>query len=163
VHEPRISRPYFPEGYLSDPKTLLAWSYVEERLAEAKNYWLCSVDPGGKPQAVPVWAVWLEGSLYFDSSPDSRHARNIARNPNVAVHLENGDQALTGEGMAYMLTTLSPELGEKFGQVYAAKYAAWGYVPEPGQWKVGELFRVQFSKVLAWTDFGNDPTRFVFD
>jgi hypothetical protein len=43
--QPKIPRPDFPPGYVNNPKALLPWSHVEQRLIEAKNYWLCSVRP----------------------------------------------------------------------------------------------------------------------
>ena len=82
MNQPQGIRPRFPEGYAKAPKALLPWSYVERRITDAKNYWSCSVRPNGKPHAVPVWAVWLDSHIYFDGSPETRHARNIAHNPN---------------------------------------------------------------------------------
>jgi hypothetical protein len=86
----KIIRPTFPEGYVLDPKALLTWAHVVQRLTEARHYWLCSVRPDGRPHVAPRWAVWIEDRLYYDGSPETRHARNIAANPRVALHLESG-------------------------------------------------------------------------
>ena len=161
--QPRITRPRFPEGYLAGPKALLPWSHVEQRLAAAKNYWICSVRPNGKPHTVPVWAVWVDKSIYFDGSPETRHARNISHNPNVVVHLESGDDVLIVEGVAQMLETVTPKLGRQVAQAYSAKYAEIGYSPQPDQWNNGGLFRVLPHMVLAWTQFTDDPTKFVLE
>jgi nitroimidazol reductase NimA-like FMN-containing flavoprotein (pyridoxamine 5'-phosphate oxidase superfamily) len=158
---PQPTRPHFPEGYLANPKSMVPWSYVEQRLTDAKNYWVCSVRPNGKPHVIPVWAVWVDGCIYFDGSPETRHARNIDRNPSVAVHLESGDDVLIVEGNAQMLQTVDRELGKKVAGQYSSKYAAEGYSPQPDQWEKGGLFQVRPQMVLAWTKFTDDPTKFV--
>ena len=163
MSQPQGVRPYFPEGYVDDPKSLLPWSHVEQRLTAAKNYWICSVRPNGKPHAIPVWAVWIDGSIYFDGSSKTRHARNIAQNPNVAIHLESGDEALIVEGVTQVLPTVTPELGKRLSQAYTKKYAKEGYAPKPDQWNDGGLFQVRPQVVLAWTTFKDDPTKFVLE
>ena len=87
MKEPIITRPHFPDGYVPDPKAFLTWSHVEQKLAGARNYWLCTVRPNGRPHSIPKWGVWVEDRLYFDGSPETRHARNIARNPYISLHL----------------------------------------------------------------------------
>jgi nitroimidazol reductase NimA-like FMN-containing flavoprotein (pyridoxamine 5'-phosphate oxidase superfamily) len=57
---------------------LLPWSWVEERLARSRSYWLATVTPSGAPDLMPVWAVWHENGLWFSSARDSRKARNLA-------------------------------------------------------------------------------------
>ena len=64
----------------------------------AKNYWVASTRPDGRPHVAPTWAVWHEDRLYFDGSPETRRMQNIAANPNIAVHLEDGMQAVIVEG-----------------------------------------------------------------
>lgn len=46
---------------------------------------LATVGPDGGPHAAPV-QVWFEGDgLRFETEPESRKFRNIARNPRVAI------------------------------------------------------------------------------
>jgi hypothetical protein len=156
-----ITRPHFPEGYLVNPGSLLTWEHVEMRLSSAVHYWLCSVRPDGRPHTVPKWAVWLDGRLYFDGSPETRHARNIALNPHVSVHLESGENVLILNGESCGIDRPDSELGIKVAQAYTSKYAARGYSPEPDQWDQGGLFVIIPCEVLAWTNFTSDPTKFV--
>ena len=161
--DPIISRPNFPEGYLENPKSMLSWQQVEQRLVTAKNYWLSSVRPDGRPHAVPVWGVWLQGKFYYDGSPQTRHARNIFENPAVSVHLESGDEAVILEGVCRMLNHPEAELAGLVAQAYREKYTQHGYSPEPDQWDGGGLFEVIPRKVLACTSFIVNPTRFTFE
>jgi len=162
MSKPFISRPHFPEGYLTDPKGFVDWRQVESQLIAAKNYWLCTVRPNGHPHVVPKWGVWVDGNLYFDGSPETRHARNIAENPHVSVHLESGDEAVIMDGLARAHPKPSRQLGVELARSYTAKYAAVGYAPKPDQWDNGGLFIVTPRVVLAWTKFTDDPTKFTF-
>jgi len=163
MNEPRISRPRFPHGYVENPQALLPWSHVVQRLTDARNYWLCTVRPNGHPHVIPFWAVWVEDRIYFDGSPETRHARNIAANQYVALHLESGDDVVIIEGISYASSKPSPALGLNLAQAFAQKYAALGYSPEPDQWDNGGLFELIPHKALAWTKFTDDPTRFIFE
>jgi hypothetical protein len=160
MRQPLITRPRFPEGYLTDPKGLLPWSHVERKLTEAKNYWLSTVRTNGHPHSIPKWGVWVDGKLYFDGSPVTRHARNIARNPHVSVHLESGEDVVIVEGVAKAHPKPTSELGIELSRAYAAKYADSGYAPKPDQWDNGGLYVVTPNTVLAWTKFTEDPTKF---
>ena len=91
-----------PQGY-GVPETeegLLPWSWATARLEAALNYWFATTRPDGRPHAMPAWAVWLDDSLYFEGSPATRRARNLAENPQVSVHLESGDEVVILEGRA---------------------------------------------------------------
>lgn len=54
---------------------------------------LATVGPGGEPQAAAVfYAADDELGLYFLSSPESRHSRNLAREPRVAATIQDDGQ-----------------------------------------------------------------------
>ncbi len=77
-----------------------AWDQVSQALAAAHNYWIATARPDGRPHAVPVWGVWLEGMFYFSTDPASRKGRDLAANPWLVVHLESGDDVVILEGIA---------------------------------------------------------------
>lgn len=159
--DPKASRPHFPEGYVDNPKSFLLWSHVAQRMTDAKNYWLCTVRPNGHPHVIPKWAVWVDGRIYFDGSPETRHARNIAANPHSALHLESGDDVIILEGVVRAVERPLPGLGESLARAYSTKYAELGYAPASDQWDAGGLFEFTPQVVFAWTKFTDDPTRFV--
>ena len=93
--EPKASRPDLPEGY-GVPKSeegMLPWSWAEERLVPAHNFWVVTAGP----HATPVWGVWRNHTFVFSCSPTSRKARSMAHDPHVVVHLERGDEVVIGE------------------------------------------------------------------
>lgn len=148
---------------MENPASYVDWSWVAAQLAESKNYWLCSVRPDGRPHAIPRWAVYLDGRIYYDGSPETRHAQNIESNPHVSIHLESGDQAIILEGKSAPAGRPDPDFAARLVKVYRKKYAKHGYSPEPSQWDEGGLYVFTPHKCLAWTQFNLDPTRFVFD
>jgi len=156
--------PHFPQGYIPPEggQVKLSWSYVQQRMRVAKNYWIVTATPTGKPASTPVWGVWLDDRLYFDGSPQTRRGRNISANSQVAVHLESGDEAVMLEGQAF-IHTAKPEraLTVRISAAYCEKYAQAGYEPTPDQWDEGGLFEFIPARVIAWTNFIKDPTRWI--
>lgn len=161
---PVVDRPLMPDGYLSDNKLkgFVPWSHVEERMAAALNYWICVTRANGRPHASPIWGMWLDDTLYFDGSPETARGRAIAANPDIVVHLESGDDVVIMDGSAYELKSPSLDLRTRLAAAYTAKYQSSDYAPEPDTWEHGGLYIFQIHKVLAWTSFTDDPTRFTF-
>ena len=160
---PKVSRPQFPKGYVDNPASYVDWSWVAAQLMDSKNYWLCSVRPDGRPHVIPRWAVYVDGKIYYDGSPQTRHAQNIELNSQVAVHLESGDKVVILEGISTPAGKPDPELATRLVEAYRKKYAAQGYSPEPNQWDEGGLYVFTPSQCIAWTSFTEDPTKFVFE
>jgi hypothetical protein len=154
---------------VDNPASYVDWSWVATQLTESKNYWLCSVRPPtsgasvGRPHVVPRWAVYVNDRLYYDGSPETRHNRNIESNPHVSVHLESGDQVIILEGTSGPAGKPSVELANQLVEAYRRKYAKQGYSPEPGQWDEGGLYVFTPRQCLAWTNFTEDPTKFIFE
>lgn len=136
---------------------------MEQRLTEAQNYWLCTVRPNSRPHSIPKWAVWVNGRIYFDGNPETPHAKNIAVNPFVSLHLESGDDVIIVEGAARLLGKPSLKLATQVSKAYIAKYAAKGYSPQPTQWDNDGLFEIVPRTIMAWTSFVDDPTKFLLE
>ncbi len=152
------SRPYAPgHGVPSNPTGMLPRSFVEERMLAARNYWVATVYPDGRPHLNPVWGLWVAGAFYFGSGPRTRKARNLAENPNVAVHPQSDDVVML-EGVVEVVTAPDPTLAE---QVYAVSVAKYGM----GSHGIEGSYVVHPSVVIAWSEDGFPPTatRWVVD
>ena len=160
---PKISRPKLPKGYADKPVSYVEWNWVAEQMTNAENYWLSSVRPNGRPHVVPRWGAFIDNKLYYDGSPETRHALNISENPHVTLHLESGYQVVIMEGTSKPAGKPGPELAKKLSQAITNKYASQGYSPEPNQWDEGGLYVFTPSQCLAWTPFNEDPTKFMFE
>lgn len=148
---------------MEHPSAYVDWSWVATQLTDSKNYWICSTRPNGKPHVVPRWAVYIDGKIYYDGSPETRHAQNLLENPNVAVHLESGDHVIILEGTSAPAGKPGDELDSKLVAAYRKKYAAVGYSPEPHQWDGGGLYVFTPRQCIAWTSFIDNPTKFTFE
>ena len=162
MNAPKITRPKFPPGYVDKPASFLTWDWVVERLTESKHYWLCSVRPNGRPHTIPRWGVFLDNKFYYDGSPETRHARNLEKNPHVTLNLEDGRQAIFLEGISEPAGKPSAELGKRLSEAYK-KYKEYGYAPEPNSWDEGGLYVFTPRQCIAWSNFTEDPTKFVFE
>ncbi len=155
------SRPRMPAGYgiqpLGDGKDLITLSHVEEQLTASRNYWICSASTSGKPHAMPVWGVWLDGAVYFSTDSNSRKGRNLAANPEVVIHLESGDDVVILEGVISQASELA-EL-QAADQRYLEKYE-YHLV---GDWQnPGPVYRLRPRKIFAWLEksYPDSATRF---
>ena len=154
--EPIAGFPDIPKSYglKLTKKGLLPWSWANERLAQAKNFWVVTVRPDGRPHAVPVWGAFVEQCFYFDGG--GTKARNLKHNPHVAVHLENGDQVVSLEGIYDKTAVPDPALFQRIRASYKARY---DYQPETPE----QLYVIHPTFVLGWSDFMKNATRWRFD
>jgi hypothetical protein len=132
-------------GVPADLEGVLPWSWAEARLERTRNFWVVTVDPAGRPHAMPVWGVWMSSAeeFWFSCAPGSRKARNLATNPHVVVAGDDSVEVVSIEGRAE-----PAEGGRSVAERYAAKY-------EPDPVKQAEL--VEF--VLANRVFRVTPDR----
>jgi PPOX class probable F420-dependent enzyme len=55
-------------------------------LTEGRNFvHLATVLPDGAPHTIPVWAIYEDGRIAFFTQSTSRKARNLERDPRVAL------------------------------------------------------------------------------
>jgi len=149
VSEPVARRPSVSGyGIPDDPEGMLPWSWADERLAAAHNYWVAT----GGPHASPVWGLWRDARFLFSCGAESRKARELARDSHIVVHLESGDEVVIVDGVAEPVAATEQDVEE-----YRVKY---DYRPDPGEgW-----YRVAPRRVLAWReqDYPRSATRFDF-
>ncbi|GIW09099.1 MAG: pyridoxamine 5'-phosphate oxidase family protein [Chloroflexi bacterium] len=162
---PLRERPQLPEGYgvPTGDEGLLPWSWAEARLIAAPNFWFSTTRPDGRPHAVPAWGVWLDGALYFEGSPATRRARNLAHNPALVVHLEDGTQVLILEGEAAPAHPPASALAERLAAEFGRKYGpTHDYRPSPDQWNAGGLWVMRPRVAFGWDRFPTGLTRWRF-
>ena len=156
----RVGLPDVPPLYgLKTRKQYLPFRHAEERLAKARNYWICTTRPDGRPHSIPVWGFWIGGALYFGTARSSRKARNLAANPAASIHLESGDDVIILEGTAVEVDLADKATLEKLDAASRAKYKMpLMVVPE------SVFYSIRPRVVLAWTekDFPNNATRWEF-
>jgi pyridoxine/pyridoxamine 5'-phosphate oxidase len=102
---------------------------------------------------MPVWGLWQEDGFYFGTDPASRKGRNLAANPNAALHLESGDEVVIVQGVVRQAQGAARLAA--LADAYQAKYQVR---PEEG------FYWLRPRTALAWTekDFPNNATRWRF-
>jgi nitroimidazol reductase NimA-like FMN-containing flavoprotein (pyridoxamine 5'-phosphate oxidase superfamily) len=104
-----------------------AWADVERLLKDAQLYWIITVRANGRPHAVPLVGVWLDGAFAFCTGPDEQKQRNLDGNPHVAVTTGstgangwNAGKDIVIEGTAVRVT--NPEALQRLADAWYAKY-----------------------------------------
>jgi hypothetical protein len=121
-HSSRIAAPGY--GFPKGTKSLLPWSWAEQRLKKSHNYWITTVKPDGSvhnvsPHTMVVWGLWQDGRFLFSTGSKSRKARNLAENSNCVVCTEHAHEAVIVEGVAEIADVAARR---KFLPTYERKY-----------------------------------------
>jgi Pyridoxamine 5'-phosphate oxidase len=159
VTEPIVEKPDIPSEY-GNPTQRLEWREVERRLERAPAYWIASTRPDGRPHVVPRDGLWLDGGLYYGGSPETVHHRNITHNPRIAVHIGDGLEAIILEGVVEIQKP-TEEKAARLADESFAKYPHYGRF-DPKVYMGGVSF-LRPRRVLAWTNFTENATRFRFE
>ena len=118
---PQTTRPHMPGyGLPRTKKGLLPWKWAEDRLKKSRQYWIATTRPDGRPHVMVIWALWLDGKLYFSTGKTSRKARNLAANPNCTMSTDNSAEAVILEGV--IGSELDAETIREFLRLYEKKY-----------------------------------------
>jgi hypothetical protein len=139
--------------FSSDGATFTPWSEARKLLEKASIYWLVTVRPDGRPHVTPLFAVWLQGALYFSTGPTERKAKNMVSNLHCIIMtgcniIEGVDLVVEGDAVK-----LSDEGGLRaIANEFASKYD-WHYEVRDGAF-YGEGGRAEVYEVAPVTVFG---------
>lgn len=166
MHEPRASRPYWPDALSKSPEdasSLKPWSWALERLEKSHNYWIGTTRPDRRPHLMIVWGIWWQDAFWFSTGPRTRKAKNIAALPQVVIATEDADEAVILEGTAEEITDRSA--WKELAKIYNTKYG--GDVEPLLMSSDGCVFRVQPQVAFAQDEhaenFADAVTRWHFD
>jgi PPOX class probable F420-dependent enzyme len=141
---------------------LLSWAWAEQRLAASRNYWLVTTWPDGRPHAMPVWAVWHAGALWFSCGKDSRKVRNLDADPRCVLTTEDASNPVVLEGVAELVTEQA-EL-ELLLRLENAKYNTdYGMDMLSPDFARAYRVRPRWAFGLESDDFTGSPTRWTFE
>ncbi len=164
METPRISRPHMPGYGIAGPDEgsgLLPWSWAAERLTGARNYWVVSVWPDGRPHSMPVWGMWDDSTLWFTCGVASRKARNLRADPRCVVTTEDAGDPVIIEGTARIVT--DPASIRRVVDLMNDKYSSDIELSflDPA---VNATIAVRPQKVIGMRhgDFAGSPTRWSF-
>jgi hypothetical protein len=150
---PRSERPDIEQssGVPEGDEGLLPYSHVEDALRGARNYWVATVRPDGRPHVVPVWGVLVDGRMHFGGGRTTRKARNLAENAAAALHTESADVVVILEGIAEEVT--DPGRQRAIDDAYEAKYGMRHGTP---------VWQLRPRVAFGWTEYPTTVTRWTF-
>ena len=118
---PKATRPEIPGyGLPKSKKGLLPWKWAEDRLKKSRQYWIATTRADGRPHLMIVWALWMDGLLYFSTGKQSVKARNLAQNPHCVMATERADEGVILEGVVE--TERDVRRIREFIRLYEKKY-----------------------------------------
>jgi PPOX class probable F420-dependent enzyme len=141
---------------------LLDWSWAAERLSMARNYWVVTVWPDGRPHAMPVWGMWDDSTLWFTSSAQSRKVRNLRSDPRCCVTTEDASDPVIIEGRARIMTEAA--VLRRVVDLMNAKYRTdigVDFLDPDQNATIGVAPDRVFS--MRHSDFHGSPTKWVFE
>jgi PPOX class probable F420-dependent enzyme len=151
--------PGYGIGGPTDGTGLLPWSWAEQRLTASHDYWVATVHADGRPHVMPVWGVWDGEAFWFSSSPGSRKARNLRRDPRATVTTDNANEPVVVEGTVERVGDEASIVA--FAGLVNAKY---GTAYEVDFYLANATFRLRptWAFGLLEADFTGSPTRWRF-
>jgi PPOX class probable F420-dependent enzyme len=161
---PSVTRPHMPGYGIAAPDQgsgLLPWSWAAERLSSARNYWVSTVWPDGRPHAMPVWGMWDDSSLWFTSAVGSRKITNLRADPRCVVTTEDAADPVVVEGIATIQS--DPARIRRVLDLMNEKYAT-DLEPAFLDPEVNATVSVRPQRVIGMRhgDFTGSPTRWTF-
>lgn len=161
MNDPKVSRPYIP-GYgiaaANEGAGLLPWSWAEDRLAAAHNYWVAVTRSDGRPHLTPVWGVWFADAFWFSTGGGVK-MRSLAANPRCVISTERADEAVIVEGDA--TPAVDAARLREVVRKYNAKYS-WNFEPEQEGFYI-VMPRVVFGFIEHADQFAGSATRWTFE
>ena len=161
--DPVVDRPQIPAEYgvSTSSEDLVQWGHVERRLTDERVYWVATAGADGQPRVRPLDGIYVDGVIYVGGSPKTQWVRDLTANPKVSVHLDGVADVVIIEGDAELMMGADAELAEKLAAASNAKFPEYKMTAD--SYRGPGPFAIRPRKVVAWSNFAKDPTRFRFD
>ena len=119
----------------------------------SRSTWLCTLNDDGSPHLVPVGAIWIDGTFWFQTGTGTRKAHNVARDPRCSIAVSTREADVILEGVAQRVT----EPGAVARA--AAGWAAQGWPAEPDESGTGITapFNAPSQGPPPWDVYRIDP------
>ena len=121
---------------------------------------LGTVDPSGLPRVSPVWFSMAGHEVFWLSSPEAHHSRNVAARPDVSIVVFDSTVEV-GKGQAVYLTATAAEvpedeLDEACATAFAGVDAALSFTPDRLRAEPFRLYRARVTQAEVHVR-GRDP------
>jgi nitroimidazol reductase NimA-like FMN-containing flavoprotein (pyridoxamine 5'-phosphate oxidase superfamily) len=126
---------------------------LEDFLRTQRAVRVATVGASGDPHVAPLWYVWDDGAMYFNSLKRSRRAQDVGRGSRVAACVDDGETY--GELRGAVLYGVLSDAGDvqHIRQKFGDKYFNGIEIPVT---KSHEWLVLRPDKVVSW-DFAKIP------
>lgn len=131
---------------------------LHDYLMEQRTVRLATSTPDGRPQVVPLWFVWVDGTLFLNTTLGNLTVRNLEANPAASAVIDDG---LSYSELRGVILTGVVERADDDPRVEAVK-DAWsrkymGGNPVPyDRWRGRVWLRLVPGQIASW-DFRKIP------
>jgi nitroimidazol reductase NimA-like FMN-containing flavoprotein (pyridoxamine 5'-phosphate oxidase superfamily) len=117
---------------------------------------VATTGPGGWPHVVPLWFVWMQGTLVVNTTRGNRTVRNLEEDPRSAVTIDDGERydELRGAVLRGDLAEV-PDGDGVITAAFGAKYFG-GNQPHFASWRNRLFLRMEPQRISSW-DFRKIP------
>jgi PPOX class probable F420-dependent enzyme len=131
---------------------------VDQFLMEQRTIRLATATPQGQPHVVPLWFVWVDHTVFMNSTLGNVTVRNVRRNPAAAGSIDDGDTYDHLRGVLVQGRVERADDDPRLDTVmhrWSEKYMGGNPLPY-GRWKNRVWFRLVPEHITSW-DFRKIP------
>jgi PPOX class probable F420-dependent enzyme len=131
---------------------------VDRFLTEQRTIRLATATPDGRPHVVPLWFVWVDRTVFLNSTLGNVTIRNLERNPVATGAVDDGD---TYDQLRGVLVEGSVERADDDPRLdtvmhrWSEKYMGGNPLPY-ARWRNRAWFRLVPDRLTSW-DFRKIP------
>src|SRR3954469_7368405 len=139
------------------------WTAVVEKLeaksapapdaVNSRTTWLATANEDGSPHVTAVGALWVDGTLWFQTGTGTRKGRNVARDPRCSIALSMRDADVVVEGDAALVT--EPDAIARIAKAWADQ--GWPAEPDQGGTGITAPFNAPAQGPPPWNVYRIEP------
>jgi PPOX class probable F420-dependent enzyme len=128
----------------------LTQSELDTFLSQPHIAVVATASAAGKPHAMPIWYLWRDGKVLFQTGPDSKKMRNLRANHRITVVVDS-------KVAPYKVVVIEGTALERPGDKVLARQTAIHYLGEKQgaryverSTEPGTLVEVTPEKIISW-------------
>jgi nitroimidazol reductase NimA-like FMN-containing flavoprotein (pyridoxamine 5'-phosphate oxidase superfamily) len=131
---------------------------LEDFLVIQRTIRLATATPRGRPHVVPLWFVWVDGTVFMNTTLGNVTVRNLEDNPRATGSIDDGETYETLRGVLLQGHMERADDDPRLDTVmhrWSEKYMGGNPVPY-ARWKNRAWFRLRPEAITSW-DFRKIP------
>lgn len=138
--------------------TSLSEQELEEYLGGQRTVRLATLDHEGAPHVIPLWFVWLDGSVFMNTTVGNATVRNLQRDARATATVDDGEEYAELRGVVLQGRAFRADDDPRLDEVerrWSNKYVGGNPVPFR-RWRNRLFLRLDPERLTSW-DFRKIP------